>query len=93
MSKIGRLNLEAQEEVNTLGYSSVEEAIADGWDSAEWFATYEQEKAHEAYLKEKEQVLNELRYARDYIVSVAGKIVPQAQYIDRAINFIEKGEV
>lgn len=63
MSKIGRVALEAQEEVlNPLGYSTVDEAIADGWDSAEWMAAREseQEKAHEAWLNEKQILMHEV---------------------------------
>lgn len=60
MSKMSTINLEAQEEVETLGYSTVGEAIADGWDSAEWMATREQEKAHQAWLNKKETIINKL---------------------------------
>lgn len=69
MSKIGRIALEAQEEVlNPLGYSTIEEAIADGWDSAEWMAAREseQEQAHEAWLGEKSACLAGLVEASAY---------------------------
>lgn len=100
MSKIGRLNLEAQEEVNALGYSSVQEAIADGWDSAEWFAAREQEKAqypiaieeqteaHLAWLVEKETIINKLEM-----------LINDTEYqvykdtLQEAIDFIKRGEV
>lgn len=67
MSKIGNFNLEMTEKVNELGYDTVEEAIADGWDSNEFYASYhevkrdEQEKAHEAWLKEKQVVVGDLK--------------------------------
>ena len=81
MSKMSQIHAEMTEHVNELGYETVEEAIADGWDSAEFYASYEkqnmvptpykpkdeQTKAHEAWLKEKEIVLGILRIDADTI--------------------------
>lgn len=95
MSKIGDFNIAMTEKVNELGYETVEEAIADGWDSNEFYMSYmkeardEQEKAHEAWLKEREQVLGEL-------ISVYNDIdVPKdcKSYIKHAIELIKKGEI
>lgn len=55
MSKIGTYNLAMTEKVNELGYDTVEEAVADGWDSSEFYASYikdEQEQAHKEWLEE-----------------------------------------
>lgn len=88
MSKIGRINLEAQEHVETLGYSTVGEAIADGWDSAEFFATREQEKAHQAFLNEKETIINKLEMLVDDT-----KYQVYKDTLQEAIDFIKKGEI
>lgn len=93
MSKIGRVNLELTEEANELGYDSVGEAIADGWESNEVAATLtkkdELREAHEAWLKEREEVLEGLDYLlRGYVYEIE-----DAEKIVKAIEFIEKGEV
>ena len=107
MSKMGDLNLKLQEEVNELGYESVQEAIADGWDSAEYYSTSkkidEQAEAHKAWLEEKKTVIAGLKNAADYIDSLAehsgladawkNDYYRQVKRINRAIDFIEKGEM
>ena len=109
MSKIGRLNLELQEEANELGYDTVQEAIADGWEANEIAATLtkkdELEEAHEAWLKEKKEVLEELdvlnTYFKEVIDATAAEhdieetyIFTQLKgYVKDAIEFIERGEV
>lgn len=104
MSKIGQFNIAMTEKVNELGYETVEEAIADGWDSNEFYMSYmkevkdEQEKAHDAWLKEREEVVNGLKRMldlwkgpyTDYELACA-----LGQYQDnlgKAIEFIERGE-
>lgn len=75
MSKIGNFNLEMTEKVNELGYDTVEEAIADGWDSNEFYLSYHEEKrneldeAHKAWLEEKESVLNKLEAIEQYFTT------------------------
>lgn len=94
MSKIGRVNLELQEEANELGYGTVQEAIADGWEANEVAATLtkkdELEEAHKAWLKEKEEVIKGLvdcyKHLHGFPPEVYDKIL-------RAIEFLEKGEV
>ena len=92
MSKIGQYNLELTEKVNELGYDTVEEAIADGWDSNEFYASYheverdEQDKAHEAWLKEKQVVMGDLKN-----LLIHG--VFDFDIIKHALDFIEKGEM
>ena len=72
MSKIGRVNLALQEEANELGYDIVQEAIADGWEANEIAATLtkkdELEQAHEAWLKDREHILEVIRQLRLDIV-------------------------
>ena len=107
MSKIGRVNLELQEEANELGYDTVQEAIADGWEANEIAATLtkkdELREAHEAWLKEK--VLEELDVLNTYFKEIIDAsavehnleetfIFTQLKgYVKDAIEFIKKGEV
>lgn len=109
MSKIGRVNLELQEEANELGYDTVQEAIADGWEANEIAATLtkkdELEEAHKAWLKEKEEVLEELDVLNTYFKEIIDAsavehnleetfIFTQLKgYVKDAIGFIKKGEV
>ena len=95
MSKMGDLNLKLQEEVNDLGYDSVQEAIADGWDSAEYYSTSKkidgQAKAHEAWLEEKKALLEELENLHDYFVEEDD--LHYSIVVAKAIEFIKKGEI
>ena len=105
MSKIGQYNIEMTEYVNELGYETVEEAIADGWDSAEFYESYrkqtedEQTKAHEAWLKEREEVIKGLERMidlwkgnyTDYELSYA--LYQYQDALVKAIDFIKKGEI
>lgn len=71
MSKISNFNIEMTEKVNELGYDTVEEAIADGWDSNEFYMSYmknvidEREEAHRAWLEEREEVISGLKRMLD----------------------------
>lgn len=104
MSKIGRVNLELTEEANELGYDSVGEAIADGWEANEIAATLtkkdELREAHEAWLKEKADVLKELHSLLQFDKDSANTNYELAYMLEKsldkikhAIEFIEKGEV
>lgn len=98
MSKMGRLNLELQEQLAELGYENIEQAEAEGYrvnyedevlERLDTMPLNEQDKAHEAWLEEKEEVLGEL-------ISVYNDIdVPRdnKKYIRHAIEFIRKGEM
>lgn len=100
MSKIGRVALALQERAEELGFSTITEAIDAGYHEVQDLdnntftlekidvAEYEQQKAHEAWLKEREEVLGEL-------ISVYNDIdVPKdlKKYIKHAIEFVKKGE-
>lgn len=106
MSKIGRVNLDLADQANELGFSTVSEALDNGY-RIEWLSdgevelrksrkspaqkTFdeEQEEAHEAWLKEKEEVIKGLvdcyKHLHGFPPEVYDKIL-------RAIEFIKKGE-
>ena len=98
MSKMSQLHADLTEQAYDLGFESIEDAERNGY-----HVTYTdnevklaldmakaQEQAHEAWLKEKQQVLDELT---DVIYDGEldwGEIVRK---VEHAIEFIEKGEV
>lgn len=86
-----------QERAEELGFSTITEAIDAGYHEVQDLVagTFtlekidEQEKAHKAWLEEREEVLGEL-------ISVYNDIdVPKdlKKYIKHAIEFVKKGEV
>lgn len=104
MSKIGRVNLELTEQANELGYDTVQEAIADGWEANEVAATLtctdtykELEQAHETWLKEKEKLLKNLDKVAEYFEAMGypNDYIPtqHGKVIRNAIDFIDRGEV
>lgn len=100
MSKIGQYNLELTEKVNELGYDTVEEAIADGWDSNEFYASYheevrdaEQDKAHEAWLREKAEVIGDLNNMLAGLAAAGKSDTTEFGIIQHAIKFINEGEM
>lgn len=105
MSKMSQLHLTLDEQAVELGFEGLGEALMKGYDvdyekgklvrrglgysETVGYLIKEQEKAHEAWLKEQEEVLGEL-------ISVYNDIdVPKdlKKYIKHAIEFIKKGEV
>lgn len=90
MSKIGKLNLDLQEQANKLGFSTVQEALDNGYEVNVHGELVEPETvAHEAWLKEKKRVLeglgavlNEIEYMRMDEGDLDVDII-------RAIKFIE----
>ena len=97
MSNIGKVNLDLQEQANELGFSTVQEAIDNGY-----VVTYNEDdevklmknedwqhlQAHNAWLTERETILNEVRMLADAHLPNAVRNV-----IGETIKFIEKGEV
>ena len=96
MSKMSQLHAELSEQANELGYETLEEAQANGYTinyQEGKLVKYEccdlakeQEKAHEAWEKEKQQVLDELTDVindgdLDWL-----EIVPK---IEHAMEFVE----
>lgn len=105
MSKMSEIAMELDDQAIELGFESYEEALAKGYEvdyekcklvkrglgyseTIEYLAK-EQEKAHEAWLKERDEVLGEL-------ISVYNDIdAPRdlKKYIKHAIEFVKKKEV
>lgn len=98
MSKMSQLHAELTEQAIELGFENLEEALANGYE-----VDYEEQKlvnpyvlsnkaheeAHEAWLKEREEVLTDLILTYNY-ASMSDK---DREHIGRAIEFIKKGEV
>lgn len=97
MSKIGEHYLKLQEKVNELGYDTVEEAIADGWDSAEYFSSFrnhdEQLEAHKAWVKERDILLGDLFNLWLGYAASGKSDTTEADIILRARDFIKRGEI
>ena len=97
MSNISRVNLDLQEQANELGFSTVQEAIDNDYvvvygvdDEAKLMKheDWQHLQAHNAWLIERETILNELRMLADAHLPNAVRNV-----IGETIEFIEKGEV
>lgn len=97
MSNIGKVNLDLQEQANELGFSTVQEAVDNGYaivydvDDEPKLMTEEDcqhLQAHNEWLIERETILNELRMLADAHLPNAVRNV-----IGETIKFIEKGEV
>lgn len=97
MSKTGKVNLDLQEQANELGFSTVQEAIDNGYvvvykDDGEVELMKNEDwqhlQAHNEWLIERETILNELRMLTDAHLPNAVRNV-----IGETIKFIEKGEV
>ena len=99
MSKMSTLNLELQEQANELGFSTVQEALDNGYEIDYENETLKdsQTAAHEAWLKEK--VLKELHSLLQFNKDGANTNYELAYMLEKsldkikhAIEFIEKGE-
>lgn len=97
MSNIGKVNLDLQEQANELGFSTVQEAVDNGYvivygedDEARLMKNedWQHLQAHNEWLIERETILNELRMLADVHLPNAVRNV-----IGETIKFIEKGEV
>lgn len=93
MSKVGQYNLELQEQAEELGFSTTQEALDAGftvdYTAKEPTLVFDndkaQEQAHEAWLKEKEEVLKGLDACLE-----TSECSPACDIdIERAIKFIE----
>ena len=93
MSKMSQLQAELEEQASELGFENLDEALAKGYevDYEErklvnpYVLDREQEKAHEAWLKEKEIVVGGL-------MNLLIHKVFDFDIIERAIKFIKEGE-
>lgn len=96
MSKIGKVNLDLQEQANELGFSTIQEALDNGYVAVyndgdvkivkeeDW----QHEQAHNEWLMERDILLTKLRMLRTQHLSN-----PVREIIGETIEFIEKREV
>ena len=97
MSKMSWLHVELTEKANELGFESIEEAEQNGYEISMDGMTptlkpntkKQLELAHKAWLKEKQQVLDELTDVINDGELDWGEIVRR---VEHALEFIEKGE-
>lgn len=103
MSKIGAYNLQLQEQANELGFETVQEALDAGYEICEMQmrcvpaacdpilvkGTELQEQAHNEWLREKEKVIEELTEVGAFLTAHNER----PERVDRAIEFIKRGEV
>ena len=98
MSKMSEIAMELDDQAIELGFESYEEAIAKGYEvdyeNCKLINPYvldrEQDKAHEAWVKERDNLLKEMKervgayrqHGYNY----------DMQLMEKAIEFIEKGE-
>ena len=99
MSKMSQLHVELTEQANQLGFETIEEAEANGYE-----VDYEKQKlvdsrqlAHEAWVREKEGVLQDLASLSSYYMHLADAGDRRAKetkdILENTINFIMKGEM
>lgn len=88
MSKIGKLNLDVQDQANALGYSSVQEVLDDGYEVNVHGELVEPETAaHNEWLKEKQELLDDLNILLRQFDSL--NHVNIVELLDRTIKFID----
>lgn len=103
MSKMSQLHLTLDEQAVELGFEGLGEALMKGYDvdyekgklvrrglgysETVEYLTKEQDKAHEAWLKERFKVLADLKYLMEETDDHDTK-----DALKRAMNFVEKGE-
>lgn len=102
MSKMSQLHAELTEQAIELGFESLEEAEANGYE-----VDYEErelvnpyvlcnkahEEAHEAWLKERDELLERLEKKQDKLKRMLCDDTGLYELITDAINFIKKGEI
>ena len=95
MSKMSMIHAELMEQCARLGFQDLGEAEQAGygvdWQNAKLIKVEdEQDKAHEAWLKERDEVLEEQRGLHDRLMELGYDAL--AESVFKAIDFIEKGE-
>ena len=91
--------IQLQESAEELGFSTIYEALDAGYHEVQDLVAgtfklekidnmVEQEKAHEAWLKEREDILDDL----ERLKNIYKEVKPDEDIIERTINFIKKGE-
>lgn len=102
MSKMSQLHAELEQQAYEKGYESLEEALNDGatiiggtlltGDDIKYVGTKDaQEQAHEAWLKERGEVIKGLQSTWFYLNNLGEK--EDADNVSRAMKFIEEGEM
>lgn len=94
MSKMSQLHAELSEQAYELGFESLGEAEQHGygvdWENHKLIKVEdEQDKAHDAWLEEKQQVLDDL----DLVAHSDAVPFEHKEIVKQAINFIRKGEM
>lgn len=101
MSKMSQLNAELSEQAYELGYLTLDQALADGYEVDYRTSRLEKsvdgrEQAHEEWLKEKEEILkglHDLALEYSYMIDAGNKkAVTKRNVIKNTIDFIERGE-
>ena len=94
--------IQLQERAEELGFSTITEAIDAGYHEVQDLddntftlekidvAGYEQQKAHEAWLQERDEVLEELKNLHEYFVEEDD--LHYSIVVAKAIKLIEEGE-
>lgn len=97
MSKIGRANLDLQEQAEELGFESVQEALdnhfvamycPDGQVKLVSDVEYEMQKAHDKYVAKKTLLIDELEMFVQVVGNTAGK-----ELINEVIEFLKEKEI
>lgn len=95
MSKIGKYYIELTEQANELGFESVEEAFANGYEVVKGelqLKEDEQTKAHKAWLKRKEVVVGDLRNLLLGMHAAGKSDTTDYDIVSNALKFILEGE-
>ena len=102
MSKMGQLHAELSEQAAELGFETVQDALNSGYtvdydkgklvkhslgysETVEYLAE-EQEKAHKEWLKEQDDILDDLEHLKNIYKGVK----PNEDIVERIINFIKE---
>ena len=99
MSKMSQLHAELSEQASQLGFQSIEEAEANGYeiDYEKRTLVDGRELAHDNWLKEKEDILNSRRQLQTYLRNKVehGNFngIDDWEVVSKTINFIKKGEI
>lgn len=103
MSKMAQLHAELEEQANEYGYENLDAALRDGCtvtvsgglvpseETLRHIAAEEHQKAHDAWLRERGEVIKGLQTTWFYLNSLGEK--EDADNVSRAMKFIEEGEM
>ena len=98
MSKMSQLHAELSEQASELGFSSIEEAEANGYgiDYEKGKLVDGRELAHDNWSKEKEEILDSLEQLQAYLGNKVehGNFngIDDWEVVSNTINFIKKGD-